>query len=237
MAPEDSIIFDVVWITNETLIVKEVSRAADKGNVVFFDIGASSFRGNGRVVRALGPKGEEGDEGWIDSVRATMGYCDIVVKADSLAKLQNIRPLSDPSIAALVGSSAYLDVIPNKDGYNHIALFSPADSSVPRWLTAGDWEVVGKVLGVDTKRGLVYFIAASASGLDRHVYSVPLPTVNGPVPSVSPLPKDPPTALTDISKPGYHSASFSPKSGYYMLEYRGPLIPYQQIVDVSNSSE
>jgi len=135
-----------------------------------------------------------------------------------------------------VSSSAYLDVIPNKDGYNHVALFSPADSSVPRWLTAGNWEVVGNVLGVDTKRGLVYFLAASSSGLDRHIYSVPLPTVSGPPPTVAAPPKDSPTALTDISKPGYHSASFSPKSGYYVLGYNGPSIPYQRVFDVSNSS-
>lgn len=70
LAPEDSIIFEVVWINNETLIVKEVNRAADKGNIVFFDTGAPSFHGDGRVVRALGAKGEEGDKGWIDSVRA-----------------------------------------------------------------------------------------------------------------------------------------------------------------------
>jgi dipeptidyl aminopeptidase len=138
---------------------------------------------------------------------------------------------------ALVGSSAYLDVIPNKAGYNHIALFSPADSNVPRWLTDGDWEVVEEVLGVDTKRGLVYFLAASSSGVDRHIYSVPLPTVSGPPPAVAPLPKDPPTALTDTSKPGYYSAAFSPKSGYYVLGYKGPSIPYQRIIDISNSSE
>lgn len=49
--------------------MKEVNRAADRGSVVFFDVGSSSFRGDGRVVRTLGEKGEEGDNGWIDSVR------------------------------------------------------------------------------------------------------------------------------------------------------------------------
>lgn len=70
LAAEDSIIFDVTWVGDETLIVKEASRAGDKGSVVYFDVGASSFRGtgNGKVVRTLGEKGEEGDKGWIESV-------------------------------------------------------------------------------------------------------------------------------------------------------------------------
>lgn len=56
---------------------------------------------------------------------------------------------------ASVGATAYLDILPNKEGYNHIALFSPADSSIPRWLTTGEWEVTGKILRVDHVKGLV----------------------------------------------------------------------------------
>lgn len=67
-SPDNSIIFELTWVGNETLILKEVTRAADRGSVVFFDVGSSSFLGNGRVVRILGEKGEEGDDGWIDSV-------------------------------------------------------------------------------------------------------------------------------------------------------------------------
>lgn len=59
----NSIINTVTWVANETLIVKEVTRAADDGNVVFFDL---STGGTGQVVRRQGEKGEEGDGGWID---------------------------------------------------------------------------------------------------------------------------------------------------------------------------
>lgn len=52
--------------------------------------------------------------------------------------------------------SGYLDIVPTPEGYNHIALFSPADSSVPRWLTYGEWEVAGGIKAVDRKQGLVY---------------------------------------------------------------------------------
>ena len=57
---------------------------------------------------------------------------------------------------SMVGSnSAYLDVLPNEDGYNHIALFSPVDSSIPKWLTSGPWEVTSGVLGVDVDKAIV----------------------------------------------------------------------------------
>jgi dipeptidyl aminopeptidase len=57
----------------------------------------------------------------------------------------------------MVGSNAaYLDILPNDEGYNHIALFSPADSSIPKWLTSGPWEVTSGVLGVEVDRAIVY---------------------------------------------------------------------------------
>lgn len=74
LAPQDQIIFEVAWVGNQTLIVKEASRSGDVGSVIYFDIGASSFHGNGRVVRTIGQKGEEGDSGWIDSVSFRFFY-------------------------------------------------------------------------------------------------------------------------------------------------------------------
>lgn len=80
-------------------------------------------------------------------------------------------------------------------------------------------------------------MGASKSGIDRHVYSIPLPTVTGPPVIEAPLPKDEPVALTDDSKAGYNSAIFSPQSGFYLLTYQGPSTPYQEVVSVANSSE
>ena len=50
---------------------------------------------------------------------------------------------------------AYLDIVPTPEGFNDIALFSPADAGVPRWLTVGEWEVMDKIKSVDLERGLV----------------------------------------------------------------------------------
>lgn len=70
--PNDSVILEVAWVGNASLIVKEVNRPADDGNVVLFnlDTGSESARSWGKVVRKLGEKGEEGDDGWIDNVGA-----------------------------------------------------------------------------------------------------------------------------------------------------------------------
>jgi dipeptidyl aminopeptidase B len=65
---------------------------------------------------------------------------------------QTIFPLLDTLRSG--DSSAYLDVVPN-NGYNHIALFDPAESSTPRFLTSGPWEVTGGIRTVDTERGLM----------------------------------------------------------------------------------
>lgn len=66
---EDSVLAEIAWVGNQSLIVKEVNRAADDGSVVLFDLISSAFvSGKGRVVRKLGKNGEQGDDGWIDPV-------------------------------------------------------------------------------------------------------------------------------------------------------------------------
>jgi dipeptidyl aminopeptidase len=201
--PENSVILEVAWIDGSTLIVKEVNRNADDGSVVLFDLDAQESRSVGSVVRKLGKNGEEGDDGWIDNK-------------------QTIYPLPE-------GHSGYLDVIPTPEGYNHIALFSPASSNKPRFLTSGDWEVTSGIQAIDMARALVYFEAAWPSSTERHVYSVPLPRS----PSEDILE---PTALTDVKKASYYSSSFSPQAGFYLLSYLGPSTPWQRVVQVGNNS-
>jgi dipeptidyl aminopeptidase len=73
--PTDSIIEEVKWVGNETLIIKEVNRNSDKGSVVSFELGqraGNDGRNKGKVVRKLGKDGEEGDDGWIDHASARL---------------------------------------------------------------------------------------------------------------------------------------------------------------------
>jgi dipeptidyl aminopeptidase len=133
----DSIIQEVAWVGNESLILKEVNRNADSGSVVLFDLSEETdlVRSRGKIVRKLGKDGEEGDEGWID---VTQGIYRL------------------PSGLLPGGETAYLDIVPSKDGYKHIALFSPATSSTPHFVTSGQWEVTGGIQAVDIKHGLMY---------------------------------------------------------------------------------
>ena len=61
---DDRIISEVNWVSDDSLLIKEVDRAARKGNVVVLRAGEDE----GVVVRKLGKDGEEGDDGWIDHV-------------------------------------------------------------------------------------------------------------------------------------------------------------------------
>ncbi|KAK7685763.1 hypothetical protein QCA50_011109 [Cerrena zonata] len=197
----NSVIAEVAWVGDAALLVKEVNRAADNGSVILFDLhqGASN---HGEVIRILGKNGEQGDEGWIDSA-------------------QNILPLT--SDLSSDGIPAYLDIVPTKEGYNHIALFRPASNHTPQFLTEGKWEVTDTILAVDPRRNLIYFRAANPSSTERHIYSVPLPTGNS-------YESAKPSALTDNASPGYYDANFSPKAGFYLLNYQGPSVPWQKVI-------
>ncbi|KAI0249668.1 dipeptidyl aminopeptidase [Lactifluus subvellereus] len=212
----DSIITDVVWLDDGTLLLKEVNRNAEAGSAILFDVSDTSLlaASSGRVVRTLGKDGEEADEGWIESEHTVYSLST------------SFSPTGLPS---------YLDVVPDKDGYNHIALFSPASTSTPRFLTTGPWEVTGGVQAVDFERGLVYFQAANPSSIGRNIFSIPLP-LGGDLKftDVAPIPKL--TALTDTSSLGKYSADFSPDAGFYMLSYDGPNVPWQRVIKTNDSS-
>lgn len=75
------------------------------------------------------------------------------------------------ALSSLRGTNAYLDIVPSPGGYNHIAIFNPADSSKPQFLTSGDWEVTGGIRGVDAKRGLVYVSKARRNVLTLNFMS------------------------------------------------------------------
>lgn len=146
----NSVIAEVAWVGDAALLVKEVNRAADNGSVILFDLhqGASN---HGEVVRALGKNGEQGDEGWIDSVWLFCYTCDFHL---TFSQAQTILPLT--SGLSTDGIPAYLDIVPTNEGYNHIALFRPASNHTPQFLTSGKWEVTDTILGVDPRRNLMY---------------------------------------------------------------------------------
>jgi dipeptidyl aminopeptidase len=136
--PLDSrIISEVGWGGVSALMIKEIDRAARRGSAVVFQDGEA----RGRIVRKLGKNGEEGDDGWIDHVSEfseTQRFPKDPVEPGP-AQGQNVVPVKSPE--------GYLDIVP-KEGYNHLAFFSPVDASEPVWLTSGDWEVT-EISGMD----------------------------------------------------------------------------------------
>lgn len=134
-----------------------------------------------------------------------------------------------PSSLSPDGLPAYLDIVPTPEGYNHIALFSPASSSSPRFLTVGAWEVTGGVAAISLAERLVYFQAANPSSMERHLYSVPLP-------KSAAAKYEEARAMTDRAVPAYWSAQFSPEGGFHLLSYEGPLVPWQRVVGQGNWS-
>ncbi|KAI7880145.1 hypothetical protein K492DRAFT_216728 [Lichtheimia hyalospora FSU 10163] len=76
----------------------------------------------------------------------------------------------------------------------------------------------------------IHFISTERSPLERHLYTISLDSAD-PASTKKCLtcPEDPETH-------GYYSASFSPKAGYYVLNYDGPDIPTTVVKSVDDPS-
>ncbi|WWD21310.1 hypothetical protein CI109_105794 [Kwoniella shandongensis] len=124
----------------------------------------------------------------------------------------------------------YLDIVPN-EGFNHIAFFSPHNATQPTWITSGEWEVT-QISAVNPENGTVYFMAATPS-IDRHLYAATLPS------TVEAEYEQQLTSITatDKSPPGYYETSFSPGANYYVLSYKGPEVPWQRLVSVTEEED
>jgi dipeptidyl aminopeptidase B len=116
----------------------------------------------------------------------------------------------------------YIDTVIHEN-YDHLGYFTPLDNPNPILLTSGKWEVVSAPSAVDLENNIVYFMATKESPIQRHVYSVKL---NGT--DLKPL--------TDTSKEGYYSVSFSSGASYALLNYDGPSIPWQKVMSTPNSA-
>ncbi|RAL02969.1 dipeptidyl aminopeptidase dapB [Aspergillus ibericus CBS 121593] len=154
---------------------------------------------------------------------------DTKAKTSKLVRVENVASIDggwvEPSqytwfIPADASSGrphdGYLDTVIH-EGYEHLGYFTPLDNPEPVLLTKGEWEVVDAPTAVDLHKGVVYFIATKEGPTERHLYQVQLDGSN-----LKPL--------TDTSKPGYFDVSFSHGTGYALLSYRGPSVPWQAIV-------
>jgi dipeptidyl-peptidase 4 len=104
-----------------------------------------------------------------------------------------------------------------RSGYKHLYLYDH-EGKLIRPLTAGEWMVVGDnvetgVVGVDEKRGNVYFMANAASPLERQLYVASLATAK-------------PDAPQRISKDeGWHDVKLLPGARGYLDMHSSPKQP------------
>lgn len=117
----------------------------------------------------------------------------------------------------------YIDTVIH-DNNDHLAYFTPLDNPEPIMLTSGDWEVVDAPSSVDLKKNLVYFVSTKESSIQRQVYSVKLDGTDL-------------QAITDTSRAGYYAASFSSGSGYALVNYDGPNIPWQKVISTPSNPD
>lgn len=187
---DDRIIIEVIWAPEEKVLIRETNRESDVVKIFLVDAKSRSAK----LVRSTDVAALDG--GWVEPSQSTW-----IIPADP----ENGRP-----------EAGYIDTVIH-EGYDHLAYFSPLDSSEPVMLTSGKWEVVAAPTSVDLKKNLVYFIATREGPTQRHVYRVNL--------DGSDL-----RALSDTSKHGYFAVSFSDGAGHALLSYKGPDVPWQAVV-------
>ncbi|KAI8062619.1 dipeptidyl peptidase IV N-terminal region-domain-containing protein [Gongronella butleri] len=204
----DRLITDVTFLGNDALIFKQMNRVQDHEHTILVSLDAHQLnRSKVTTVREYAPT----DGGWIEPG-------------------QSMVYLPTPDIHTI----RYLDVADNDDGFTHLAIFSISHDDpskvATQWLTSGDWEVVAGSVVVDTKRQLVHFISTERSFLERHLYTISL-DVSSPEDSKKCL-----TCPTEPDVKGYFGASFSPRYGYYILNYQGPDVPRTVVRKVDDPS-
>lgn len=141
---KNRLITEVVWVADESLLVKTSNRASDILEVYLI----SAATNNAKLVRSHAAK-----DSWFEITSNTL----YIPKNESVG-----RPLD-----------GYIDTVV-VDGYNHLAYFLPPESPEGVLLTSGRWEVVGGVKSFDYTTNDIFFVATHKSSVERHIYSVNL---------------------------------------------------------------
>ncbi|SCV05543.1 LANO_0H09802g1_1 [Lachancea nothofagi CBS 11611] len=190
---ESTLITEVLWVGDSQVLAKTTDRSSDVLSVVIAD---AKRQGAHQI-----PRTESSGDGWWEITHNTM----YVSQDSSKGRKQD----------------GYVDLVP-LNGYNHLAYFSPADTTKPIMLTDGDWEVVNGPTAIDFETNDVYFIGTKKSSMERHIYSVNLH---------EPLKVK---EITDTTEEGYFSVSFSSGCRFALVSHLGPEVPYQKIIDLKS---
>ncbi|EPX71507.1 dipeptidyl peptidase [Schizosaccharomyces octosporus yFS286] len=129
-------------------------------------------------------------------------------------------PVNNPNYE--VWTNGFFDIMPYQD-YNHLA-FVPFNGSSPTFLTSGTWDVTEGPLSIDASRGHLYFIGTLKDSSERHLYYVSLDNLE--IHNIT----------DDGVQDGYYSTNFSPSGNFYVLNYQGPRIPWQELRSIQKDN-
>uniref|UniRef100_A0A915KD68 Dipeptidylpeptidase IV N-terminal domain-containing protein n=1 Tax=Romanomermis culicivorax TaxID=13658 RepID=A0A915KD68_ROMCU len=128
----------------------------------------------------------------------------------------------------------YFIILPQKmsDGYNyaHLASINYSSNSrvIPRGITTGLWEVTS-IVGLNSQKETLYFIAAYPTPNARHLMSVSL---TGKLPTVSQCL----TCHMPKNQCNSFGAEFSPNADYFVLSCHGPGVPKTFLMSTKNET-
>ncbi|KWU42198.1 hypothetical protein RHOSPDRAFT_21578 [Rhodotorula sp. JG-1b] len=235
--PEDEgeVVTEVAWIGPDELLVRMTDRSARVERIGRFDLAAAGWERKSADAEEQVLEGEvvretdwwEKDGGWAEAAQTIVSISPPATSDDP------------PSRDYPLG---YLDLVPDANGFVHVAFFSPSTSSTQIFLTSGQWEVAGGIDKVDLERGLIYFTAARPS-VSRHIYSIPLPPSTAELDALrSGKAKHPEPTLVpgQVVKKGdkadlaSYKIKFSKGAGAYQLDYDGPSVPWQKLYKVGD---
>lgn len=199
---EDRLITEVIWVSDNFLLVKISNRASDVLEIYL--VTADTHKS--KLVRK-----QDAKNSWFEITSNTL----YVPKNQSLGRIND----------------GYIDTVVI-DGYNHLAYFSPPENPHGIVLTKGQWEVVDGVASFDYNTNEIYFISTFKSSIERHIHSVNL---HDAIFNQQKLPVI--KNVTDISNEGWYSGSFSSGSRYLLLNYQGPKVPYQKLIDLHEHTD
>ncbi|OMJ13217.1 Dipeptidyl-aminopeptidase B [Smittium culicis] len=196
----DSIVTGVSWITNgDSSAIIKISNRIQNHFKVFLISKSQENRYNSKLVREISSVNT--DKAWIDITSSI-----IYIPADSSRSI----------------SEGYMDIVESK-GFNHIGLFSPIDSSEPRLLTEGEWDVIDGSIYYDHSIHNVYYKSTTRSSYSKEIFSLSLESkITKNLTSELILPSN----VTGI---GSYDASVSHEGKYAIIRYIGPQIPWDAV--------
>ncbi|KAJ2344422.1 Dpp4p, partial [Coemansia sp. RSA 2618] len=217
-APEDTLITNMAWLTDHSdrLVVYAMNRVQDRLKVYIVSTDPKQL--SAKLVRERSTADGEGDGAWIEI---------------------NASPIFVPQAAVpSLTADAYIDLVENGE-YTHLALFSPLDATEPaRWLTSGDYDVVSGSVAFNPKTAHVSFLSTKESSISFNLYSVALNDNNAQPQALSPPAAAGPAIRarlgTDTGRNATYGASFSAGGGFYLLNYKGPRIPWQAVYSAAS---